>query len=128
NPDDDNIGKYSDDQLYDAASAPYGKARLDADGNIIRGQSKAGRALQKHADLSRGLEHSSLFPSLTSDAERTAVGNRMIMDLLKDPAIDETGSASSHYGDTVRDLWSSSGWGARWSMRGGHLTFEGFLG
>jgi len=69
-----------------------------------------------------------LFQSFSTDAERNIAGEAMVMDLLTNPGTTDTlSSASAHYGGIVRDLWRPDGWGARWSMRGGGLTFEGFL-
>ncbi|WP_327428756.1 ricin-type beta-trefoil lectin domain protein [Streptomyces sp. NBC_01236] len=124
-------GTASVDELADAATGPYKKAKIDTrTGKIVRGQSNAGRALQKHADPSRGPIHASKFPTLASDAVRTEMGDNMVLELLTNPgSTDTVGSASAHYGGTVRDLWHPNGsYGARWSMRGGGLTFEGFLG
>lgn len=126
-----NCGNASVDELAEAATGPYKKAKIDTrTGKIARGQSNAGRALQKHADPSRGPVHASKFPTLASDAERTEIGDNMVLELLTNPGSTDTlGSASAHYGGTVRDIWHPSGsYGARWSMRGGRLTFEGFLG
>ncbi|WP_455354058.1 RHS repeat-associated core domain-containing protein [Streptomyces sp. SYSU K217416] len=126
-----NCGNASIDELADAATGPYKKAKIDTrTGKIARGQSNAGRALQKHADPSRGPSHASKFPTLASDAERTEMGDNMVLELLTNPrSTDTLGSASAHYGGTVRDIWHPSGsYGARWSRRGGRLTFEGFLG
>ncbi|MFD5116092.1 polymorphic toxin-type HINT domain-containing protein [Streptomyces sp. NPDC058391] len=124
-------GDASVDELAEAATGPYKKAKIDTrTGKIARGQSNAGRALQKHADPSRGPIHASKFPTLASDAERTGMGDNMVLELLTNPGSTDTlGSASAHYGGTVRDMWHPSGnYGARWSTRGGGLTFEGFLG
>ncbi|MFF8611558.1 RHS repeat-associated core domain-containing protein [Streptomyces sp. NPDC015350] len=126
-----NCGNASVDDLAEAATGPYKKAKIDTrTGKIARGQSNAGRALQKHADPSRGPVHASKFPTLASDAERTEMGDDMVLELLTNPGSTDTlGSASAHYGGTVRDIWHPSGsYGARWSTRGGRLTFEGFLG
>ncbi|WP_369212826.1 polymorphic toxin-type HINT domain-containing protein [Streptomyces flavofungini] len=126
-----NCGNASVDELAEAATGPYKKAKIDTrTGKIARGQSNAGRALQKHADPSRGPVHASKFPTLASDAERTEMGDDMVLELLTNPGSTDTlGSASAHYGGTVRDIWHPSGsYGARWSTRGGGLTFEGFLG
>ncbi|MDQ0313361.1 hypothetical protein J2S46_008014 [Kitasatospora herbaricolor] len=53
----------------------------------------------------------------------------MIQEILSHPNATDTldTSASAHYGGVTRDIKMPGGWGARWSMRGGNLTFEGFL-
>ncbi|MFI9247219.1 DUF6531 domain-containing protein [Streptomyces sp. NPDC053086] len=104
---------------------------------IKKGQlSPAGRALQKHGDPSpgnlakRGQAHVDMynFGKLTN-SERTEIANEMIQDILTDPNVVEkvNTSASAQYGGVTRDFRVPGGWGARWSWRGGQLTFEGFL-
>lgn len=116
---------YGADNLYKAATT------------IKKGQlSPAGRALQKHGDPSpgnlakRGQAHVDMynFGKLTN-SERTEVANEMIQEILTDPNVVEkvNTSASAQYGGITRDFRVPGGWGARWSWRGGQLTFEGFL-
>ncbi|MFB8177827.1 hypothetical protein ACFC8N_17595 [Streptomyces sp. NPDC055966] len=116
---------YGLDDLSQAATGPR-KGQL----------SPAGRALQKHGDPSpnnlakRGQAHADIynFGKLTN-SERTEIGNEMIQDILTDPNVVEkvNTSASSQYVGITRDFRVPGGWGARWSWRGGQLTFEGFL-
>ncbi|MDQ0950123.1 RHS repeat-associated protein [Streptomyces phaeochromogenes] len=109
---------------------------LFAAASVTKGQlSAAGRALQKHGDPSpgnlakRGQAHVDLynFGPLTN-SQRTMIGNEVIEEILTNPAAKTTIKPSTpHYGGTVRDVRIDGGWGARWSMRGGSLKFEGFL-
>jgi hypothetical protein len=104
---------YGTDDLYSSATT------------IKKGQlSPAGRALQKHGDPSPVNN----FGKVTN-SERTEIANEMIQDILTDPNVVEkvNTSASSQYGGITRDFRVPGGWGARWSWRGGQLTFEGFL-
>ncbi|MCZ0988710.1 DUF6531 domain-containing protein [Streptomyces diastatochromogenes] len=116
---------YGTDDLYQAAAA------------VKKGQlSPAGRALQKHGDPSpgnlakRGQAHVDMYNfGKVTNSERTEIANEMIQDILTDPNVVEkvNTSASSQYGGITRDFRVPGGWGARWSWRGGQLTFEGFL-
>ncbi|MFG2605604.1 DUF6531 domain-containing protein [Streptomyces sp. NPDC048514] len=116
---------YGTDDLYQAAAT------------IKKGQlSPAGRALQKHGDPSpgnlakRGQAHVDMYNfGKVTNSERTEIANEMIQDILTDPNVVEkvNTSASSQYGGIIRDFRVPGGWGARWSWRGGQLTFEGFL-
>ncbi|MFI6056383.1 DUF6531 domain-containing protein [Streptomyces violascens] len=104
---------------------------------VKKGQlSPAGRALQKHGDPSpgniakRGQDHVDLYDfGKVTNVERTQIANEMIEDILSDPRVVEkvNTSASPQYGGITRDFRVPGGWGARWSWRGGQLTFEGFL-
>ncbi|MEU6772070.1 DUF6531 domain-containing protein [Streptomyces sp. NPDC046759] len=104
---------------------------------IKKGQlSPAGRALQKHGDPSpgnlakRGQAHVDMYNfGKVTNSERTEIANEMIQDILTDPNVVEkvNTSASAQYGGITRDFRVPGGWGARWSWRGGQLTFEGFL-
>jgi RHS repeat-associated protein len=116
---------YGTDDLYQAAAT------------IKKGQlSPAGRALQKHGDPSpgnlakRGQAHVDMYNfGKVTNSERTEIANEMIQDILTDPNVVEkvNTSASAQYGGITRDFRVPGGWGARWSWRGGQLTFEGFL-
>ncbi|WP_330271351.1 polymorphic toxin-type HINT domain-containing protein [Lentzea sp. NBC_00516] len=121
-----NCGNASLDDLFAAATAPPAKGQLTA----------AGRAQQKHGDPSpgniakRGQAHVDKynFGPLTN-SEKSEVGAEMIEEILTNPNTTDTlKSATAHYGGVIRDIRMNDGsWGARWSMRGGRLTFEGFL-
>ncbi|MET7679152.1 DUF6531 domain-containing protein [Streptomyces sp. NPDC005423] len=116
---------YSTDDLYQSATT------------IKKGQlSPAGRALQKHGDPSpgnlakRGQAHVDMYNfGKVTNSERTEIANEMIQDILTDPNVVEkvNTSASTQYGGITQDFRVPGGWGARWSWRGGQLTFEGFL-
>ncbi|MEU0839543.1 DUF6531 domain-containing protein [Streptomyces sp. NPDC005962] len=112
------------DDLFSTATAST-KGQLTA----------AGRALQKHGDPSpgniakRGQAHVDLydFGQLTN-SERSQVAEEMIEEILTNPSARTTiRPAATHYGGIVRDVRITDGWGARWSLRGGSLNFEGFL-
>ncbi|MGX9886043.1 DUF6531 domain-containing protein [Streptomyces sp. NPDC002276] len=116
---------YGTDDLYSSATT------------IKKGQlSPAGRALQKHGDPSpgnlakRGQAHVDMYNfGKVTNSERTEIANEMIQEILTDPNVVEkvNTSASAQYGGITRDFRVPGGWGARWSWRGGQLTFEGFL-
>ncbi|MFE0462255.1 Hint domain-containing protein, partial [Kitasatospora sp. NPDC058965] len=120
-----NCGNASTDDLYAAAT-----------GNVKGQLSPAGRALQKHGDpspgniLKRGQAHVDRYDfGRVTNSERTEVGNEIIEEILTHPGATEklNPSAIAHYGGVTRDIKIPGSWGARWSMRGGSLTFEGFL-
>ncbi|MFE0373079.1 polymorphic toxin-type HINT domain-containing protein [Streptomyces tendae] len=96
----------------------------------------AGRALQKHGDPSpgniakRGQAHVDMYDfGRLTNSERSAVAKEIIEEILTNPSARTTIRAHNNpqYGGMVRDVKIDGGWGARWSMRGGNLTFEGFL-
>jgi RHS repeat-associated protein len=119
-----NCGGASADELHAAATG-------SAKGQLT----PAGRALQKHGDPSpgniakRGQAHVDRYDfGKVTNSERSEIADEMIQEILTDPrATDTLRSATAHYGGVTRDIRIPGGWGARWSMRDGKLTFEGFL-
>lgn len=95
----------------------------------------AGRALQKHGDTSveniakRGEEHVARYDfGKLNNLQKSEVADEMIQEILTNPnATDVVSFASAHYGMFTRDIRIPGGWGARWSMRGDQVSFEGFL-
>ncbi|MEU8278401.1 DNRLRE domain-containing protein [Microbispora bryophytorum] len=102
---------------------------------IKGGLTRAGRALQKHGDTSpgniakRGPDHVARYDfGKVNNNQRNEIADEMIDEILTNPRAEQSlESASKHYGGIIRDIKIKGGWGARWSMRGGKLHFEGFL-
>lgn len=98
---------------------------------------EAGRALQKHTDpVKRTTDHVARYAPFLQGANRLtdkgAVnrgGMELLGELLGNPGASRTiSSASAHYGGSVLEIMdSATGRGARWSMRGGGIPFEGWL-
>ncbi|GLI03334.1 RHS repeat-associated core domain-containing protein [Phytohabitans aurantiacus] len=104
-----------------------------AKGNPGDALSPAGRAYQKHTNpATRTPAHIEKYDvgPVTTNADRTLIGNYHVEDIMTNPSVVETvnHSASAHYGGITRDFkLPGDGRGVRWSMRGGVATFEGFL-
>lgn len=99
---------------------------------------EAGRATQKHTDpIKRTPDHVAKYEPYLQGADRikdkealNAAGRAVLADVLGNPANTRTiSAASAHYGGSVLDIMNTTtGVGARWSLRnGGALTFEGWL-
>jgi hypothetical protein len=110
----------SPDDLHSVATAGGSPRRL----------SPAGRALQKHADPTRPQVQRDRYDyGATTNADRNFIGNTLVEEILTDPnAVRRLNhGASAHYGGSTLDIIMGNGIGARWSMRGGRISFEGFL-
>jgi RHS repeat-associated protein len=97
------------------------------------GLSPAGRAFEKHVNpATRDPGHIAKYDvgRVTTNADKTLIGNYHVEDIMTHPSVVErvNHSASAHYGGITRDFrLPVDGRGVRWSMRGGVATFEGFL-
>ncbi len=98
---------------------------------------EAGRALQKHTDpVKRTADHVAKYTPFLRGANRlndkgalNRGGAELLGELLGNPSATRTVSASTaHYGGSVLDIVDDvTKRGARWSLRGGGLQFEGWL-
>jgi hypothetical protein len=110
----------SPDELY----------KLATDGGSPGKLSPAGRAVQKHSAPNRPQEQIDKYDySAKNNNDRNRIGDILIQEVLTDPNASRTinHGASAHYGGAQLDIRMGNGIGARWSMRGGTVTFEGFL-
>ncbi|MER6955093.1 MULTISPECIES: hypothetical protein [unclassified Streptomyces] len=98
---------------------------------------EAGRSLQKHTDPdSRTPGHVAKYAPFLRGANRkndfgalNRGGADLVGELLGNPnATRAISPSSAHYGGEVLEIMdSATGRGARWSMRGGRVQFEGWL-
>ncbi|MEV4283405.1 polymorphic toxin-type HINT domain-containing protein [Actinoplanes xinjiangensis] len=114
----DNVGA---DELYNVAT----------EGGSYRKAHRAGESVQKHSDPTRSAAQREMYDyGAKNPTERNFVGQTLLEEILTDPnarrKIDH--NASAHYGGSTLEIWTpNNGIGARWSMRGGNTTFEGFI-
>ncbi|QEU81733.1 RHS repeat-associated core domain-containing protein [Streptomyces subrutilus] len=126
----------SDDDLRAAALkeiAPKNGKPFNRDYNMT----EAGRALQKHTDpVKRTADHVKKYLPFLNGANRLTDkralndGGEVLLDeILGSSTTTRTiESSSAFYGGEILDIIEkSTGRGARWSMRGGGLQFEGWL-
>ncbi len=84
------------------------------------GLTRAGRAIQKHGDRAN-----SVFPrSSGSAAERNALGQQILDDILSDPGSGFSILHRKNHGEVI-EIWDPNGRGARFNKDGTH--FIGFL-
>ncbi|MFI5936340.1 LamG-like jellyroll fold domain-containing protein [Actinoplanes sp. NPDC051494] len=113
----DNAGP---DDLYKLATGGGSPSKL----------SPAGRGIQKHSAPNRPQAQRDKYDySTNTNQERNEVGDTLLQEILTDPNASRTvrHGAPAHYGGSQLDIRMGNGIGARWSMRGGGMTFEGFL-
>jgi RHS repeat-associated protein len=104
--------------------------KLATDGGSPSKLSPAGRGIQKHSAPNRPQAQRDKYDyGANSNRDRNEVGDTLIQEILTDPNASRTinHGAPAHYGGSQLDIRMGNGIGARWSMRGGGMTFEGFL-
>jgi hypothetical protein len=110
----------SEDNLYRLATA----------GGSPKTLSPAGRSIQKHSAPSRSQEQRDNYDyGAKNNSDRNEVGDILIRKILTDPNASRriNHSAPAHYGGSQLGIRMGNGIGARWSLRGGSMTFEDFL-
>ncbi|GAB2968378.1 hypothetical protein GCM10027184_16770 [Saccharothrix stipae] len=111
-------------------AAPDQLHKVATDGGSPRKLSRAGESIQKHSAPNRSQAQRDKYDfGATTNVDRNFLGQTYVEEILTDPRATRrlNHNAAAHYGGSTLDIKMGNGVGARWSMRGGGITFEGFL-